>query len=118
MPSSSGASSTLPGFAPITANDKSGVLWIASLLSGIYAVLAILVRWYQKRKCFGIDDWICLAATVRLSSLGSWKYWDDSNKRQVVGGGSFIAIYFALSQGLGKTTEMLSQAALQDIGKV
>lgn len=72
MASSPGANSTaLPGFAPITETNKAGILWIASLLSGIYAVLAILVRWYQKRKCFGIDDWICLAATVRLSALDS-----------------------------------------------
>ncbi|KAE9986179.1 hypothetical protein EG327_004429 [Venturia inaequalis] len=91
-------STTLPGLAPITETNKSGILWIASLLSGIYALLAILVRWYQKRKCFGIDDWICLAATV-------------------VGVGSFVAIYIALSQGLGQSTELLSQAALQDIGK-
>lgn len=60
---------TLPGLAPITETNKAGILWIASLLSAIYALLSILVRWYQKRKCFGIDDWICLAATVRRSSL-------------------------------------------------
>ncbi|TID26479.1 hypothetical protein E6O75_ATG00972 [Venturia nashicola] len=99
MTSSPGASSTtLPGLAPITDTNKAGILWIASLLSGIYAILAILVRWYQKRKCFGIDDWICLAATI-------------------VGMGSFVAIYIALSQGLGKSTDLLSAAALQDIGK-
>ncbi|QDS70900.1 hypothetical protein FKW77_006294 [Venturia effusa] len=99
MPSSSGANSTsLPGFAPITDANKAGILWIASLLSAIYAVLAILVRWYQKRKCFGIDDWVCLAATI-------------------VGLGSFLATYIALSQGLGKSADLLDQAALQAIGK-
>jgi Gpi18-like mannosyltransferase len=52
-------------FSPITDNDKAGILWIASLLSGIYAVLSLIVRLYIKRKCFGHDDWICLVATVR-----------------------------------------------------
>ncbi|TLD38408.1 hypothetical protein E2P81_ATG00951 [Venturia nashicola] len=79
MTSSPGASSTtLPGLAPITDTNKAGILWIASLLSGIYAILAILI----------------------------------------VGMGSFVAIYIALSQGLGKSTDLLSAAALQDIGKV
>jgi hypothetical protein len=71
MSSSSGATSTLPDtrFSPITDTNKAGILWIASLLSGIYAVLAILIRWYQKRKCFGLDDWVCVAATVCLQAL-------------------------------------------------
>lgn len=51
-------------FSPITDHDKAGILWIAALMSGIYAVLSMVVRSYIKRTCFGYDDWICLAATV------------------------------------------------------
>lgn len=51
-------------FSPITDDDKAGILWIASLLAGVYAVLSMIVRTYIKRKCFGHDDWMCLAATV------------------------------------------------------
>jgi hypothetical protein len=53
-------------FSPITDDDRGGILWIASLLAGIYSVLSILVRFYIKRKCFGTDDWLCAAATVDL----------------------------------------------------
>jgi hypothetical protein len=71
MSSSPGGASTPSGnrFSPITDTDKAGILWIASLLSGIYASLSILIRWYQKRKCFGIDDWVCVVATVRQFPL-------------------------------------------------
>ncbi|KIW02225.1 uncharacterized protein PV09_06379 [Verruconis gallopava] len=70
-------------FSPITESDKAGILWIASLLSGIYSFLSLSVRLYIKRKFFGYDDWMCLAATF-------------------VGAASFIAIYVGLSNGLGK----------------
>jgi hypothetical protein len=52
-------------FSPISQDDHAGYLWIAALLAGIYSVLAIFLRTYIKRDCFGIDDWICAAATVR-----------------------------------------------------
>jgi hypothetical protein len=52
-------------FSPITDDNKAGILWIASLLAGIYSVLSIIVRFYIKRQCYGKDDWLCAAATVR-----------------------------------------------------
>jgi hypothetical protein len=63
-------------FSPITDRDKAGILWIASLLAGVYAVLSMIVRAYIKRKCFGHDDWLCLAATVCLpfSNMLACKY--------------------------------------------
>jgi hypothetical protein len=56
-------------FSPITDIDKGGILWIASLLAGVYSVLSTLVRFYIKRKCFGTDDWVCAAATVNPLSF-------------------------------------------------
>jgi hypothetical protein len=53
-------------FSPITDDNRAGILWIASILAGVYSMLSILVRFYIKRKCFGADDWICAAATVDL----------------------------------------------------
>ncbi|KAF2435934.1 hypothetical protein EJ08DRAFT_295621 [Tothia fuscella] len=83
-------------FSSITDDSKAGILWIASLIAGVYSVLSVLVRFYIKRKCYGLDDWACAVAT--LVSLGS-----------------FVAIYVALSQGLGKSSTLLHATQLHDI---
>ncbi|KAF2402029.1 hypothetical protein EJ06DRAFT_474359 [Trichodelitschia bisporula] len=81
-------------FSPMTQDDHAGVLWIASLLAGIYAVLSLLVRTFIKRKCFGIDDWMCAAATV-------------------VAVASLAAFYVALHQGLGESSSVLDATHLR-----
>ena len=102
-------------FSPITQDDHAGYLWITTLLTTIYAILSILVRWYIKRRCFGIDDWACVAATVSAYTTPPSSFLSDY---QLLGTGAFIAIFVALNQGLGKAVPALDATQLQDIGKV
>lgn len=53
-------------FAHVTADDHSAVLWVATLLSTIYAVLVFLIRLgYTKRRAYALDDIIITIAYVR-----------------------------------------------------
>ena len=119
--SSSPSSTPTPSkhrFSPITQDDHAGYLWIATLLAAVYAVLSILVRGYIKRKCFGADDWICAAATVSgLSTLNNALLQQLSDD-QVLGIGTFIAIFVGLSQGLGKSSASVDALGRHDIGEV
>jgi hypothetical protein len=52
-------------WSPISPTDHSGLLWIFSLLCGIFVVLSLLVRIYINQGYFRLDDFICSLATVR-----------------------------------------------------
>ena len=120
-------------FSPVTDQDQAGVLWIASLLAATYALLSILTRAYIKRKCYGLDDLVCLAAMVRNDSpshihvlftcisLPLFSSFTIIGKltvpNQIIGAGSFIATYVALSKGLGKSF-ILDPIQLHDISRV
>lgn len=106
---------TADRFSAITQDDQAGYLWIATLLAAIYAILSILVRSYVKRDCFGKDDLVCVAATVRAHSPATKAYLND---HQVLGTSAFVAIFVGLGHGLGKSSSMVDATQLQDIGEV
>jgi hypothetical protein len=107
-------STTENRFSPITDEDRAGILWIASLLAGVYSILSILVRFYIKRKCFGTDDWLCAAATVDLPRSPH----SLLTSQQIFGTGSFVANCIGLSYGLGKMLSLVDATHLQDISDV
>jgi hypothetical protein len=51
-------------FAPITADNTSGNLWISSILCLLYCSLALIVRLHIKWKLHGADDVTVTIATV------------------------------------------------------
>jgi hypothetical protein len=108
-------STTENRFSPITDENRAGILWIASLLAGIYSVLSILVRFHIKRKCFGKDDWLCAAATVDLPYPLLYLL---LTSQQIFGMGSFVANYVGLSFGLGKVSKMIDATHLKNISDV
>lgn len=44
--------------------NYSGALWVVSLLTLIYPLFAVLVRFFIKRGAYSSDDWVLLGATV------------------------------------------------------
>ena len=57
-----------PRFATVTDDDHGGVVGPVSNLCGIYSELTKALRGYIKRRTWGLDDWLAVAATVRLTS--------------------------------------------------
>lgn len=55
-------------FAIINETDRSGLLWITSILCMIYSSLIICARLHIKWNMYGSDDVTASIATVRLSS--------------------------------------------------
>lgn len=73
------AASSRPAFAPITADDHAGYLWIITILGAIYTIIVALVRVYVKYRVVGIDDYLLGIATVSIWStftldLINWSY--------------------------------------------
>ena len=54
-------------FAPITAENASGHLWISSILCLIYCSLVLVVRLHIKWNLYGADDATVTVATVVMS---------------------------------------------------
>lgn len=57
-----------PALSPISPNDHSGYLWIATILGVIYTFIVAVVRLYVKFGVLGADDYVLGLATVRLSA--------------------------------------------------
>jgi hypothetical protein len=55
-------------FAPVTPDNQSGSVWIATLLCLIYSTLVLVVRGHLRWNMYGLDDWFAAAAVVCLSS--------------------------------------------------
>lgn len=53
-------------FAPYGPENHSAPLWICSILGLIYAFGVLLIRIFIKRRVFGWDDSLIVAATVSL----------------------------------------------------
>jgi uncharacterized membrane protein len=54
-------------FAPITADNTSGAIWITTLLCLVYSLLTITTRAWLRLKIYGLDDYLILAAFVCYS---------------------------------------------------
>lgn len=99
-------------FAPITPNDHSGSIWIPTLLCLVYSVLVVGVRAHLRRKVYGIDDYLILAATVRQCPPPPRNSWLIVIKLMHVG--EAVAIIVGLRHGLGQTVSLLR---LSDVSK-
>lgn len=51
-------------FSPVSTNDRAGILYVATILSLLFSVLTLIVRWHIQRRTFGLDFWVIVAATV------------------------------------------------------
>lgn len=85
-------------FAPITSDNHSGSLWIASILCLIYGVLTLTLRGHIKFRIYGLDDWLIAVATVTQLAQS-------------------IALFIALKNGLGATSTLSSVAQLTKAGQ-
>ncbi|ORY15013.1 hypothetical protein BCR34DRAFT_533475 [Clohesyomyces aquaticus] len=95
-------SSMAPGarhrFAPITADNISGYLWVTTVLCLIYSFLIILARWHIKWKLYGLDDHAATLATFFQLAAA-------------------IPTFVALSSGLGQAEHLLDASQLQAAGE-
>ncbi|KAF2171697.1 hypothetical protein M409DRAFT_63311 [Zasmidium cellare ATCC 36951] len=83
-------------FTQITDENHSGWLYIITLLSFIYVVIAFVIRFIVKYGMYGYDDWALLVSTVLAV-------------------GQYIAVLAGLSKGLGKGSTLLSRGQIEDI---
>lgn len=51
-------------FSPVSTNDRAGILYVATILSLLFSVITLIVRWHIQRRTFGLDFWVIVAATV------------------------------------------------------
>lgn len=63
-------SNKTPATFVVTPSDHGGVAVIVSTLLMTWSILCFLIRIYTRQngpRMFGVDDWLCLAATVSAS---------------------------------------------------
>ncbi|KAF2026158.1 hypothetical protein EK21DRAFT_12166, partial [Setomelanomma holmii] len=85
-------------FAPITADDTSGNLWISSILCLIYCTLVLIVRLHIKWNMYGADDsTVTVATMLQLGEVSS--------------------LFIALRKGLGKSAHLIDASQAASIGK-
>lgn len=54
-----------PALSPYIPNDRTGYLWIVTILGVIYTVIVAVARLFVKFRVLGIDDYLLGFATVR-----------------------------------------------------
>ncbi|KAG9947976.1 hypothetical protein KCU85_g5335, partial [Aureobasidium melanogenum] len=78
-------------FSPVSTNDRAGILYVATILSLLFSVITLIVRWHIQRRTFGLDFWVIVAATV-------------------VALGQYAAIFVGLDHfALGKAVSLMSK---------
>ncbi|KAK4632895.1 hypothetical protein CLAFUW4_03191 [Fulvia fulva] len=77
--------------SPVAATDRAGIVWVAAILSLMFAIITLATRFQIKFHTLGKDDWLIAGATI-------------------VALGQFVAVYVGLHQGLGQSTLLLSQS--------
>ncbi|KAI4762874.1 hypothetical protein E4T52_05109 [Aureobasidium sp. EXF-3400] len=81
-------------FSPVSANDRAGILYVAAILSLIFSVITLIVRYHIQRRTFGLDFWFIFAATI-------------------VALGQYAAIFVGLDNyALGKAVSLMSSSDL------
>lgn len=85
-------------FSPVTATDRAGLVWVAAILSLMFAILTLATRFQIKAHTLGRDDWLIAAATT-------------------VGLGQYIAIYVGLDKGVGQSSTLLTPQYARELGK-
>lgn len=84
-------------FAEITSTDRAGVVWVAAILSFLYSLSTLAVRFFVKFHTLGPDDWLVLAATV-------------------VAFAQYVAVWVSLHQGLGVSALIQAESTARDLG--
>lgn len=113
MAMSSSLLTTTPGsgnrFARFNEDDHSAPIWIASILSLIFAYLILSIRLgYVKWNNHGFDDFFLAIGHVSPAmSLGNDHI---TNKQKLFGLGMSIALFVSLRNGLGKDLKLLIEA--------
>lgn len=116
------ASNWTPGtryFTQIATDNHAGWLYIITILSFVYVIMAFVIRFVVKygvfksprtdihvlllanrsKGMYGHDDWALLASSILAV-------------------GQYIAVLAGLSKGLGKSSSLLSQSQIEDIQRV
>lgn len=103
-------------FAPITSNDQAGSIWISAILCLVYSVLVVAVRVHLRRKIYGMDDYLILAATVRspASAYPGCKliFIEFGHLAEA------IAIFVGLKHGVGRTVSLLRTNDVSEASEV
>lgn len=84
-------------FAEITGTDRAGVVWVAAILSFLYSLSTLVVRFFVKFHTLGPDDWLVLAATI-------------------VAFAQYVAVWVSLHQGLGVSALIQAESTAKDLG--
>lgn len=85
-------------FAPITADNHSGSLWIATLVCLVYSFITVATRGWLRLKMYGMDDFLILLSFVcHLAEC--------------------IAIILGLNHGLGQTFTPLTSSDVSYVSK-
>ncbi|KAI4814806.1 hypothetical protein E4T44_10664 [Aureobasidium sp. EXF-8845] len=86
-------------FSPVSADDRAGILYVATILSLIFSVITLIVRYHIQRRTFGLDFWFIFAATV-------------------VALGQYAAIFVGLDHyALGKAVSLMSRYEQLNAGR-
>jgi hypothetical protein len=84
-------------FAEITSTDRAGVVWVAAILSLLYSLSTLIVRFFVKQHTLGYDDWLIFAATA-------------------VAVAQYVAVFVSLSQGLAVSTLIQAEETARSLG--
>lgn len=88
---------TTYSFAPVTATDRAGVVWVAAILSLMFTVITLATRLQIKYHTLGNDDFFIAGATL-------------------VAVGQYIAIYVGLDEGVGRSSTLVTKSYARHLG--
>jgi len=92
----------IPGtryFAQVSDSDHTAWLYIITLLSMSYIAIVFVIRFVVKYGMYGNDDWALLVSTILASA-------------------QHFALFGGIAKGMGKSTALLSQGAIDTIESV
>lgn len=95
-------SNWIPGtryFTQVTGEDHTAWLYIITLLSVCYMAIVFVIRFIVKFGMYGNDDWALLVSTLLASA-------------------QHFALFGGIAEGMGKSTALLSQGAINTIESV
>lgn len=85
-------------FSTMSPDDHGASIWITTALTLVYTILTFAARFVVKRGLYNVDD--VILSLAHILALGQW-----------------IAIFVALSNGLGKTLTLVSPTQQSQISK-
>lgn len=95
-------SNWIPGtryFTRVTSDDHTAWLYIITLLSLCYIAIVFVIRFVVKFGMYGHDDWALLVSTLLACA-------------------QHFALFGGIAKGMGKSTALLSQGAINTIESV